>query len=119
MYSVFEDLMKQRGLRIADVQKATGIPYSMFTDWKAGRYHPKDDKIRKIADFFGVSTDYIRTGVHTDALHEEYASEMREVIQILSNRPDIKAFIEEAQSAAPEDVKTVTEVLRSLKRRDK
>lgn len=31
-------------------------------DWKAGRYTPKQEKMQKIADFLGVTVDYIMTG---------------------------------------------------------
>lgn len=65
MWEYFEVLLKRNNLRISDVQKGTGIPYSTFTDWKAGRYTPKMDKMKKIADFFGVSVDYLMTGRET------------------------------------------------------
>lgn len=122
MYSVFEDLMKQRGLKISDVSKATGVPYSAFTDWRAGRYHPKDDKIKKIADFFGVTADYIRTGdvqtlVPSEGYHLDEQSEG--LIEMVMKRPELREFIEEAADADPEDVRTALGVLISLKRKGK
>ena len=54
MYEIFEKLMKERGLRVADVCKATGLSQSMMSDWKRGKYAPKADKMQKIADYFGV-----------------------------------------------------------------
>ena len=62
MYSVFESLLVKNGLKIADVSRETKIPYSTFTDWKAGRYTPKIDKLKKIADFFHISVDEL-TGI--------------------------------------------------------
>lgn len=62
----FECLLKERGIRAADVSKATGIASSTFTDWKKGRYVPKIDKILLIADFLGVSVDCL-IGRGTDA----------------------------------------------------
>lgn len=59
MYEIFEELLKERGVRVADVTRATGISSSTFTDWKKGRYVPKTDKLQKIADYFGVSLDYL------------------------------------------------------------
>ena len=60
MYAIFEQLLKERGIRAADVSKATGISSGVFTDWKKGRYTPKIDKMQKIADYFGVSVDYLQ-----------------------------------------------------------
>lgn len=47
MWEYFEVLLKRNNLRISDVQKGTGIPYSTFTDWKAGRYTQKMDTIKR------------------------------------------------------------------------
>lgn len=62
MYSVFLRLLKERGIKASDVSKATGIPQSTFSDWKKGRSKPKDEKMQKIADYFGVPVQYLRTG---------------------------------------------------------
>ena len=62
MYEIFAELLDQSGKKTIDVARATGIPSSTFTDWKKGRSTPKQDKLKKIADFFNVSVDYIMTG---------------------------------------------------------
>lgn len=62
MYEIYCKLRDDRGLKDADVVKATGITKSTFSDWKSGKSVPKADKIQKIADFFGVSAEYIMKG---------------------------------------------------------
>ena len=57
MYAKYVQLRDAKGVRDADVAKATEIPQSVFTDWKNGKSSPKVDKIIKIADFFEVSLD--------------------------------------------------------------
>lgn len=59
MYKKFADLLAEKGLKTADVVKGTGISYSSFTDWKKGRCNPRADKVKKIADFLGVSYAYL------------------------------------------------------------
>ncbi len=58
-YSRFENLLKMNNTTVYRVSKATGIPGSTFTDWKNGRSYPKSDKLKKIADHFGVSLDLL------------------------------------------------------------
>ena len=58
-YERFENLLKMNNTTVYRVSKATGIPGSTFTDWKNGRSSPKSDKLKKIADFFGVSLDLL------------------------------------------------------------
>ena len=79
MFKQFEELMNEKHLNMRKVSQATGIPYSTFTDWKVGRYTPKIDKLKKIADFFGVSVDYLMTGneigINTQSITERVKTE--------------------------------------------
>lgn len=61
-YQYFEQLLKMDGSTVYRVSKETGISASTFTDWKNGRSIPKADKLKKIADYFGVSLDYMMNG---------------------------------------------------------
>lgn len=69
MYDIFLKLLEERGVKAADVAKATGIPQSTFSDWKSGRSVPKADKLEKIADYFNVSPQYLRTGESPKMYH--------------------------------------------------
>lgn len=71
MYEIFEKLMAERGLKPADVAKATGLRKGFFSDWKAGRGSPKTDKIQILADFFNVSLEYLTTGKDTEMPADE------------------------------------------------
>ena len=70
-YEYFEQVLKSKGLKPYDVSKGTGIRSGVFSDWKAGRYTPKADKMQQIADFLGVPVEPL-LGVQTDAQTEEY-----------------------------------------------
>ena len=50
------------------VAKETGIGTATMSNWKNGKYIPKTDKIQKIADFLGVTTDYLMTGTESNEL---------------------------------------------------
>lgn len=62
MYEIFARLLEERGLKAADVCRGTGLPSSLFSEWKRGKSTPKPDKLQKIADFFGVPLSYLLTG---------------------------------------------------------
>lgn len=66
MYEIYCKLRDAIGVKDADVAKATGVTKSTFSDWKSGRSNPKDEKLKKIAEYFGVTTDYLRTGNEED-----------------------------------------------------
>ena len=59
MYEMFQKLLDERGATAYQVSKATGISTGSLTDWKKGRSSPKIENLQKIADYFGVSLDYL------------------------------------------------------------
>jgi len=62
MYEIFEQLLQKYGVTAYKVSKETGVTQSTLSDWKRGRSTPKTNNMKKIADYFGVSLDYIMTG---------------------------------------------------------
>ena len=56
-YSAFDRILREHGVTVYQLSKATGISASTFTDWKNGRSCPKADKLARIADFFGIGLD--------------------------------------------------------------
>ena len=62
MYEIFEQLLSKYGVTAYKVAKETGITTATLSNWKQGKYTPKQDKLQKIADYFGVSLEYLMTG---------------------------------------------------------
>lgn len=58
MYKKFAYLLDKTNKTAYQVSKDTGIAQSVLSDWKRGRSTPKADKLKKLADYFGVSVDY-------------------------------------------------------------
>ena len=58
MYEKYETLRDEKGITDYRVAADTGITKSTFTDWKSGRSKPKVDKLKILADYFGVQIDY-------------------------------------------------------------
>lgn len=52
--NIFE-IMKERGLTAYRVSKDTGISQASIADWRKGRSKPKIDKLKILAEYFGVS----------------------------------------------------------------
>ena len=62
MYEIFERLLQKYGVTAYKVSKETGITQSTLSDWKRRKSTPKTGNLQKIADYFGVSLDYLTTG---------------------------------------------------------
>ncbi len=53
------ELREDRDLRQIDVTKATGIDQKTLSNYETGRTNPDSWAIIKLADFFGVTCDYL------------------------------------------------------------
>ena len=53
------DLREDLDLRQIDVSNATGIDQKTLSNYETGKTNPDSYSIIKLADFFGVSTDYL------------------------------------------------------------
>ena len=121
MYSVFEDLMKRNGYSFSEVGRATGIAPSTFTDWRAGRYTPKHDKLQRIADFFGVSIEYLTTGKDAEKQSAEgnkyyFDDNTAAVAQDIFDNPELRALFDAARNCDPEELRLAAEMLLKFKR---
>lgn len=53
------ELLKEAGKSQTDLMEYLNINRNVFTDWKAGRNHSYRKHLPKIAEFFGVSVDFL------------------------------------------------------------
>ena len=58
VYKKFAELLEKENKTAYQVAKDTGISESTFSYWKNGRSAPKVDKLKILADYFGVSIEY-------------------------------------------------------------
>lgn len=62
MYSIYEELLRKRGVTSYQIAKDLGFSPATLSDWKHGRTIPKADKMQMIADYLGVTLEYLMTG---------------------------------------------------------
>lgn len=64
-YDVYLSLCKRNSKRPSVVAAELGINKSNVSNWKNNGYTPRGEVLQKIADYFGVTTDYLLTGEET------------------------------------------------------
>ena len=62
MYEVFEKLLQKHNVTPYRVAKEAGVTQTALSNWKQGKSVPNTKTLQKLADYFGVSIDYIMTG---------------------------------------------------------
>ena len=120
MYDIFEKLCEERNVTPYRVCKETGLTTSTISNWKAGRYTPKQDKMKKIAEYFGVTVDYLMKGEEKEDLNGYYLNEETAAIaqEIFENK-ELRMLFDASRNATPEDLKTVRDMMLALQRKER
>lgn len=99
------DLMKMRKVNAKQLTAELELSNSAITDWKKGKAKPSTEAVIKLADYFGVTTDYILLGkesaVSTEPQLTENEKEILELLHRFDERTQLK-FIGRVEAIANE-----------------
>ena len=124
MYERFSELLQNYGVTAYKVSKETGVSQQTLSDWKKGKSTPKLDKLQKIADYFGVSLDYLNTGENqfsnVKVVDENdnvivLDDEALEIIDALRTKPEMKILFSVSKKASKEDIIKAVKIIEALK----
>lgn len=116
MYEIFEQLLQKYNVTAYKVGKETGIPGSTFSAWKNGISNPKPDKLKKIADYFGVTVDYLMGNENNSKPNTELTDDELKRLQVLRLNDKIRVLFDEAQELQPSDIDFILEMVKKIKK---
>lgn len=116
-YEIYERIIKEKGYNSAAVSRATGISQTVFSEWKKGKSAPKADKLKKIADFLGVSMEYLTTGVNEDGYY--YDKDTLELAQQLYQNEGLHMLFSATRDATPSELKSFYDMVMIMKKRER
>ena len=120
MYEVFEQLLQKYNVTSYKVSKDTGVTQTALSNWKSGRSTPTTKTLQKIADYFGVTIDYLMTGEEKEGGERYYLNEeTTEMAQTLFENRNLRVLFDAAKDASPEDLKTTYDMLMALKKKER
>lgn len=111
MYEIFEQLLQSKGVTAYQVSKETGISQATISSWKKGTYTPKQDKLQKIANYFGVSVEYLM-GKDTETTAEDI--ELQNYLEELRTRPEMKMLFSLTKKATKADVEKAVKIIEAI-----
>ncbi len=118
MYDIFERLLNERGVTAYRVAKETGVTTATLTNWKKGNYTPKQDKLQKIADYFGVTIEYLMTGENSSEVPSPALTsrDERDIEKILENTRNQllnqEGLMFDGKPASPEAIDSILSAMR-------
>lgn len=114
MYERYCKLKELKGLKDSDVARGTGISKYVLSDWKRGKSVPKADKLQKIADFMGVSVEYLikgETQMENNYFLDEEAALMA---QRMHDDENIRILFDGVQKISKEDLQFVVDLVKRM-----
>ena len=113
MYEVFEQLLQKHGVTSYKVAKEAGVTQTALSNWKSGRSTPTTKTLQKIADYFGVTIDYLMTGKDESGKKEVTLThrDERDIEKILNQTRDQllsqEGLMFDGQPATPEAIDSI------------
>lgn len=87
IYERIESLRKSKGLSQGKLEKQLGFSNGSISKWKNST--PKVERLQKLADFFGVSVEYLMTGKEENKKENsviDIKDELERMRDLLKNR---------------------------------
>lgn len=112
MYEVFEQLLQKNGVTPYKVAKEAGVTQTALSNWKSGRSTPTTKTLQKIADYFGVTIDYLMTGKDVDSPKPQLnAKDERDIEKIIEQTKEQllsqEGLMFDGDPASPEAVDSI------------
>ena len=107
-YDIYCDLCRQKGLTPSGAAVKIGFNRASITVWKNSGKAPKQDLLLKIADFFGVSVDYLLEKETAPAASGRHRVDLSDV--------DF-AFYGQYKELSEDDKETIMDMVRVMRQR--
>lgn len=124
MWEIFEKVIQEKGLTVADVSRGTGINQSTFSNWNTRRNLITGENAIKIAQFLNISLDYLMTGFvkEQESISDKkyyFSDETAEMAQELYENTEMRALFDVQKNMDPEDLKALYNMALALKRKER
>ncbi|QBE95264.1 HTH-type transcriptional regulator Xre [Blautia producta] len=114
IYERIKELSKTKGISINQLEKKLGLSKGSLCRIDTNR--PSVDKLQRIADYFGVTIEYLMTGHYEDEDHSPYYlnDETRAIAQAAFENPDMRSLFDMSRKMSPDRLKAHLEFMKKL-----
>lgn len=111
------DLCRKKGIPRSKMEKDLGLGNGTSGKWDTSV--PGAPILKKVADYFEVSIDYLMHGKDDFADESYYINEeTSQIAQTIFENKELRLLFDAAEDASPEDLMTVHSMLLALKRKE-
>lgn len=111
MYEVFKQLLQKYKMTAYKVAKEAGVTQTALSNWKTGKSTPTTKTLQKLADYFGVTIDYLMTGKEEKEKEPQLKSkDKKDIEEILANTEELlkqDGLMFDGDPASPEAIDSI------------
>lgn len=108
-----KDMCKCKGISMNALEKELGFASGYIS--KLDKSTPNSKNIQKIADYFGVSVDYLMTGEDNTNGDTYYLNdETRQIAQEIYANPEMRSLFDMSRKMSPERLKAHVDFMKKL-----
>lgn len=111
-YERYSELCKSIGKTTGTVAQELGVSKSASSAWKTMKRTPSAETVKKIADYFGVTTDYL---LGTSDIQKDEADEMAYMLEEIRKNPELRTMFSITRNATPEQLRQYINVIKAIR----
>lgn len=117
-YDRFKALCDAKGVSCNKAAVQIGLSNATPTTWKKRGLTPKGDTLSKIADYFGVTTDYLLTGEQKEkAAIDVVDDDLQEYLDELRSRPEKRMLFSVTKNATKSQIEAIVKMIEEMQDR--
>lgn len=114
-YDKIKELCEQKGVTVTQCERDCGFSKGSIS--KIEKSKPSSKRLQILADYFGVSMEFMMTGENSDGYY--YDKESAEIAQEIYQNKDLHMLFNMTRDAKPEELRDFAQMLLLLKKREK
>lgn len=111
-YERLEQLRKERGISQSKLERELGFSNGSISKWKTSM--PTLERCSALADYFGVSVEYLQTGEQPSGYYLN--DETARIAQEIFDDPHKRALFDASRNATPEALDLVAKMLEQMQK---
>ena len=113
--------MKIKGCRQSDISKELGLNMSTISSWCNGVMIPRMDKVKLLANYFGVNISDLLDLDNSEPNNEKnyyLNDDAKDIAQFLYENPDYKVLFDASRKVKKEDIQIVKDMIDRLSKNE-
>lgn len=117
IYERIEFLRKKHKISQGKLEQELGFSNGSISKWK--KCVPTPTRMKKLAEYFNVSVEYLITGQEKESGENYYLNEKtRELAKAIFENEELSALFDIAKNSSPEDLQIAKDILLALKKKE-